>query len=145
MRGANFSLGPICAKVLVHTYQKTTEAPSSHSFIGQARNQMGEKCQYLAKTTKNAYFWPNLAVFGPKILISKGGIKRFGTHIIENPTRHLVRIVFWSGMGPNGSYQSIFNNISDSQGKAMVGPGRRKNLAKLLNNRQNIPLLSTFR
>ena len=44
------------------------------------------------------------------------------------------------------SYQSILNNISNSQGKAMIGPAWvGKNLAKLLNNRQNIPLLSTFR
>ena len=39
-------LGPniliICegAKVLVHTYQKTTEAPRSHCFLGQAWHQM---------------------------------------------------------------------------------------------------------
>ena len=32
--------------------------------------------------TKNAYFGPNFAVFGPKILISKGVSKSFGTHIM---------------------------------------------------------------
>ena len=33
-------------------------------FFGHSLDQMGQKCQYLAK---NASFWPNLAVFGPKI------------------------------------------------------------------------------
>ena len=36
-------------------------------FFGQASDQMGQKCRYLAK---NAKFGPNLAVFGPKILFS---------------------------------------------------------------------------
>ena len=36
------------------------------------------------KMTKNAYFGPNLAVFGPKILILMGGSKSFGTHVTEN-------------------------------------------------------------
>ena len=46
--------------------------------------------QYLPKITKNAYFGPNLAVYGPKILIFTGGSKRFGTHITVKPRRHLV-------------------------------------------------------
>ena len=33
-------------------------------FFGQALDKMGQKCRYLAQ---NARFWPNLAVFGPKI------------------------------------------------------------------------------
>ena len=33
-------------------------------FFGQALDQMGQKCQYLAQI---ASFGPNLAVFGPKI------------------------------------------------------------------------------
>ena len=34
--------------------------------------------------TKNADFGPNLAVFGPKILIFMGVSKSFGTNITEN-------------------------------------------------------------
>ena len=49
------------------------------------------------KITKNAYFGPILAVFGPKILIFTGESKSFGTHIKDKPPRHLVRIVFWFG------------------------------------------------
>ena len=33
-------------------------------FFGQALDQMGQKCRYLAK---NASFGPSLAVYGPKI------------------------------------------------------------------------------
>ena len=36
---------------------------SSALFFGQALDQMGQKCQYLAQ---NASFGPNLAVFGEK-------------------------------------------------------------------------------
>ena len=52
------------------------------------------------KMTKNANFGPNLVVFGQKILILTGESKSFGTHMTEKPPRHLVCIVFWSGMGP---------------------------------------------
>ena len=36
----------------------------SAMFFGQALDQMGQKCRYLAQ---NASFGPNLAIFGPKI------------------------------------------------------------------------------
>ena len=45
---------------------------------------------------------PNLAAFGPKILIFTRVNKSFGTHIKEKPHRHLVCIVSCSVMGPNG-------------------------------------------
>ena len=44
-------------------------------FFGQALDQMGQKCQYLAK---NASFGPNLAVFEPKILMFTGYSRIFG-------------------------------------------------------------------
>ena len=50
---------------------------------------------------KNANFGPNLVVFGQKILFFTWEIKTFVTHITENPPRHLVHIVFWSGNGQN--------------------------------------------
>jgi len=67
--------------------------------------------------TKNAYFGPNLPVLWPKILILTGASKSFGTHITENPPRHLARIVYWSGMGSNGPKMPIFG-----QKKAYFGP-----------------------
>ena len=45
-------------------------------FFGQSLDQMGQKCQYLAK---NASFGPNLAVFGPKSNFLGAGSKNFGT------------------------------------------------------------------
>ena len=51
--------------------------------------------------TKNAGFGPNLAVFGPKILIFYGSKQKFGTNITEKPPRQLVRMVFWSGIRSN--------------------------------------------
>ena len=37
-------------------------------------------------------------LFLPIFLIFKGESKNFGTHITAKPPRHLVSIVFWSGM-----------------------------------------------
>ena len=48
----------------------------SSLFNGQALDQMGQKCRYLAE---NASFGPNLAVFGPKIQFLGAGSKNFGT------------------------------------------------------------------
>merc|ERR1711952_59780 len=48
---------------------------------------------------KNANFGPNLVVFG--LVFFTGKIKSCVTHITENPPRHLVHIVFWSGIGQN--------------------------------------------
>ena len=42
--------------------------------------------------TKNAYFGPNLAVFGPKILIYMGVSKSFGTNITENHLGNLFEL-----------------------------------------------------
>ena len=57
---------------------------------------------------KNAKFGPNLVVFGQKILIITGEIKSFDTHITENQPRHLVHIVFWSGIGQHVQKMAIF-------------------------------------
>ena len=59
---------------------------------------------------KNAYFGPNLAFFGPKVLIFTGGSNSFGTHVTEKPLGHLVLIVFWSGMVPNGPKMPLFGS-----------------------------------
>ena len=75
------------------------------------------------KMTKNAYFGPNLPVLWPKILILTGGSKSFGTHITEKPPRHLARIVYWSGMGPNGPKMPIFGQKSQFWANlAIYGP-----------------------
>ena len=45
---------------------------------------------------------------GKKILFFTGEIKSFVTHITENPPKHLVHIVFWSGIGQNVQKMAIF-------------------------------------
>ena len=56
----------------------------------------GQKCQFQAK----------LGCFWAKNLT--GEIKSFVTHITENPPRHLIHIVFWSGIGQNVQKMAIF-------------------------------------
>ena len=75
--------------------------PARHNH--QPTHQQGteEACMAWPRLTKNANFGPNLVVFGQKILFFTGEIKRFVTYITENPPRHLVHIVFWSGIGQN--------------------------------------------
>ena len=70
-------------------------------FFGRALDEMGQNANIWPKMTKNAYFGPNLAVFGAKILNCMGVSKSFITHITENPPMRLVRNVFWSGIGQN--------------------------------------------
>ena len=54
---------------------------------------------------------------GPKILILMEVSKSFGTHITEEPPRHLVRIVFWLGMGSNGPKITIFGQFKAKFGR----------------------------
>ena len=59
-------------------------------------------------------FGPNLAVYGPKILFFMEVSKIFGTHIMENhlSAKHLVCIVFWSSVGPNGPKMPVLGQKS---------------------------------
>merc|ERR1711952_184166 len=75
-----------------------TENPPRHlvnigfwSGIGQ---NVQKKGNIWPKMTKNAYFGPNLAVFGPKILILMGVSKSFGTNITENHLDNLSAMFF---------------------------------------------------
>ena len=78
------------------------------------------------KLTKNANFGPNLVVLGQKILFFTGEIKSFVTHITENPPRHLVHIVFWSGIGKiakNGNiWPKMTKNVYFGPILAVFGP-----------------------
>ena len=47
--------------------------------------------------TENAYFEPNLAVFGPKILILTGGNKCFGIHLTEKNHLGTLFALFFEG------------------------------------------------
>ena len=81
----------------------------------------------LAQIDQNANFGPNLVVFGHKILFFTGEIKIFVTYITENPSRHLVHIVFWSGIGKNVQRMAIFGpkmtkNADFGPNLAVFGP-----------------------
>ena len=54
------------------------------------------------KMTKNADFGPNLAVFGPKILIFMAVSKSFGTYITENHLDNLSALFFGQALDQMG-------------------------------------------
>ena len=92
-------------------------------FFGRALDEMGQNANIWPKMTKNAYFGPNLAVFGAKILIFMEVSKSFGTHITEKASRQLVRIVFgraWDQMNQKGRY--LAKNVSFGPNLAAFGP-----------------------
>ena len=60
------------------------------------------------KMTKNAYFGPNLAVFGPKILIFMGVSKSFGTNITENHFGNLSALFFGQALDQMGQKWPYF-------------------------------------
>ena len=63
---------------------------------------MGGKGSKLPSFGQKSQFGPNLAVYGPKILIFVGVSKVLVPTEWKKPPRQLVRIVFWSGIGSNG-------------------------------------------
>ena len=61
------------------------------------------------KWAKNAIFGPNLAVFGPKILIFMGGSKSFSTHITEYHLSTLFALfLFGHHVGQKCQYLAVF-------------------------------------
>ena len=78
----------------------------------RAWDEMGQKCQYMAQNYQKCIFWTKLGLCVPKILILTGESKSHGTHVTEKPPGHLVCIVFWSAMGPNGPKMPMFGQKS---------------------------------
>ena len=73
--------------------------------------------------TKNAYFGPNLAVFGPKILIFMGVSKSFGTNITENHLDNLFASFFGQALDQMGQkFQYLAQNASFGPNLAVFGP-----------------------
>ena len=70
--------------------------------FGRAFDKMGKKANICPKLTKNAYFGPILAVFGPKILIFMGVSKSFGTNITENHLDNLSALFFGQALDQMG-------------------------------------------
>ena len=76
--------------------------------------------QYLAK---NANFCPNLAVFGPKILIFMGVSKSFGTNITENHFGNLSALFFGHALDQVGQKcRYLAQNASFGPNLAVFGP-----------------------
>ena len=73
--------------------------------------------------TKNADFWPNLAVFGPKILIFMGVSKSFGTNITENHLGNLSALFFGQALDQMGQKcWYLAQNASFGPNLAVFGP-----------------------
>ena len=78
--------------------QPPTNPPTGHQMNRQGLSKSEQICQ----------FWAKLGCSWAKILIFTGEIKSFVTHITENPPKHLVHIVFWSGIGQKVQKMAIF-------------------------------------
>ena len=104
-----------------------TENPPRHlvhigfwSGIGQNVQKNGN---IWPKMTKNAYFGPNLAVFGPKILFFVGVSKSFGTNITENHLGNLSALFFGQALDQMGQKcQYLAQNASFGPNLAVFGP-----------------------
>ena len=78
--------------------QPPTDPPTGHRISLHGLAQIDQKCQFWAKFGP---FWAKNPFFTEEI-------KSFVTHITENPTRHLVHIVFWSEIGQKVQKMAIF-------------------------------------
>ena len=98
--------------------------------FGRAFDKMGKKANICPKLTKNAYFGPILAVFGPKILIFMGVSKSFGTNITENHFGNLSALFFGQASDQMGQkcqwyiYPQFWNNFNETWWNH---PGYQKN------------------
>ena len=97
----------------------TTNKPTNSATNDPARSICDNESIFLSK---NGSFWakhPNFFCEGAKILVHtyhktrpnpnfSGKKQKFCYPHYGKPPRHLVRIVFWSGMAPNGPKMPIF-------------------------------------
>ena len=85
-------------------------------------NKRAKNANILPKMTKNAYFGPNLAVFGPKILIFMGVSKSFGTNITENHLDNLSALFFGQALDQMGQKcRYLAQNASFGPNLAILG------------------------
>ena len=95
-----------CRKIILHKVYRCFARYSPRAITtNQPTNRAPNEP---ARPGKNANLGPNLVILEQKILIFTSEIKSFVTHIMENPPRHLVHIVFWSGIGQNVQKKAIF-------------------------------------
>ena len=79
------------------------------------------------KRPKNADFGPNLAVFGPKILIFMGVSKSFGTNITENHVDNFSALFFGQALDQMGQKCRYFAQNASfwGQGVKILVPSYR--------------------
>ena len=102
---------------------KPTQAPCSHWFLIGHWTKCAKNGNNWPKMTKNADFGPNLAVFGPKILIFMGVSKSFGTNITENHLDNLSALFFGQSLDQMGQKcRYLSQNASFGPNLAVFGP-----------------------
>ena len=120
--------------------QPPTYPPTGHQISLHGLAQIDQKWQFwvkfgrfwakcakngniLPKMTKNADFGPNLAVFGPKILIFMLVSKSFGTNITENHFGNLSALFFGQALDQMGQKcRYLAQNASFGPNLAVFGP-----------------------
>ena len=102
---------------------KPTQAPCSHWFLVGHWTKCAKNGNIWPKMTKNAYFGPILAVFGPKILIFMGVSKSFGTNITENHLGNLSALFFGQALDQMGQKcRYLAKNAHFGPNLAVFGP-----------------------
>ena len=103
-----------------------TENPKRHLVrivFGRHRTKWAKNANIWPKMSKNPYFGPNLAVFGPKILIFIGVSKTFGTNITENHLDNLSALFFGQALDQMGQKcRYLAQNASFGPNLAVFGP-----------------------
>ena len=108
---------------MLPTQRKTHMGTLFALLFGRAFDKMGKKANICPKLTKNAYFGPILAVFGPKILIFMGVSKSFGTNITENHFGNLSALFFGQALDQMGQKcRYLAQNASLGQIWPFLGP-----------------------
>merc|ERR1712163_27491 len=103
--------------------RKPTSAPCSNCFLVGHWTKCAKNGNIWPKMTKNAYFGPNLAVFGPKFLIFMGVSKSFGTNITENHFGNLSELFFGQALDQMGQKcRYLAQNASFGPNLAVFGP-----------------------
>ena len=111
------------SKVLLPTKRKTHLGTLFTLFFGQHWTKCAKNGNIWPKMTKNADFGPNLAVFGPKILIFMGVSKSFGTNITENHQDNLSALFFGQALDRIGEKcRYLAQNASFGPNLAIFGP-----------------------
>ena len=134
-KNANFGPNLVVSghKILILTGESkrfgtdTTEKPPKHLVCivsGRYGIKWAKNANIWPKMTKNAYFGQSAAVFGPNSLIfqEEATVLVF-TYGKTQLGRHLIRIVLWQGMGPNGpKTQYLTKNAYFGPNFAVLGP-----------------------